>query len=428
MQIAHRSVVRAGALWAGFAVVHLWLAWAVLHGPHTPLNDVSTVYREWIVAGSRGLGWVGLQRVWVYPTVALLPMLLAAVAGFEHYSGAWLVLVAVLDAAALALLTRGGVRHLKIGWWWLAFLVLLGPIAVGRIDSITVPLAIAGVLLVARRPGVAAILLAVATWIKVWPAALLLAVVIASRRRIEVAAFALGTSVVVVLVALLLGGTWSVITGFVGQQTGRGLQLEAPVTTFWLWLEAFGVPGVATAFDRTLLTYQVTGPGAAAASLAMTPVMAVVLGAIVLAGVWATRRGVPALRLLAPLALALTTAFIVTNKVGSPQYEAWLAVPVILGLVLSREGARSFAAPAVLTGAIALLTQIVYPWAYDALVLAERWMVLLITVRNGLLVALLAVAVARILAEGRGAASEVQGSTHDRRLQPVAQRGSPRGE
>ncbi|WP_286343957.1 glycosyltransferase 87 family protein [Frondihabitans sucicola] len=416
MPFARSTVVRAAALWLAFVVVHLWLSVAVLHGPHTPLNDVSTVYRDWIFDGAHGLGWVGLDRVWVYPTVALLPMLLAAVAGFVHYSVVWLLLVALLDAGALALLTRGGTRFRAVGWWWLAFLVLLGPIAVGRIDSITIPIAMAGVLVVSRRPLVAGILLALATWIKVWPAALLLALLIAARRRIDVAAGAVGTSVVVVLVAFFVGGNWAAITGFVGQQTGRGLQIEAPVTTFWLWLEALGVSGVSTAFDQTLLTYQVSGPGVSVAANAMTAVMAVVFLGIVLLGVWASRRGVPASHLLAPLGLALTTAFIVTNKVGSPQYEGWLAVPVVLGLVLARGGARAFVAPAILVSVIAALTQVVYPWGYDALVLADRWMVVLITVRNGLLVALLVVALVRVVAAGRAGADTAEARPRGRGL------------
>lgn len=463
----HRTVACAVALWAAFAVVHLWLSYAVLNGPHTPLNDVATVYRDWIFAGTHGLGWVGLERVWVYPTVALLPMLLSAVFGFANYATVWLVLVALLDASALAVLTRAGTRNVGIGAWWLGFLVALGPIAVGRIDSITVPLALAGVLAVARKPVVAGILLALATWIKVWPAALLLAVVVASKRRIEVAAAALGTSVVVILLALLVGGTWPVITGFVGQQTGRGLQIEAPVTTFWLWLEALGVPGVTTGFDQGLLTYQVAGPGVAVTARVMTPVLVVVFAGLAVLGAWAVRRvgggvgfgrgrgvGLVGLRVagsaevLAPLALAMTTAFIVTNKVGSPQYEGWLAVPVVFGLVMARAGSRSFALPGSLAIAIAGLTQAVYPWGYDALVLAHPWMVALITVRNGLLVALLVVAVVRVVRVGLAGAeprtesetssdggasvppgsdgADVAGSTHDRRLQRVAQRGSTR--
>jgi hypothetical protein len=390
-------------IWGAFVVTHVALSIAVLHGPHTPLNDVSTVYRNWMEQGVGGFGWVGLDRVWVYPTLALVPMLLAAVAGFAHYSIVWLVLVAVLDAGAFAVLTRGGTRRRSLGWWWLGFQLLLGPIVVGRIDSITVPIALVGVLLVSRRPAVASVLLTIAAWIKVWPAALVLAVVVATKHRIRVLAAALITSVAVVLLALLAGGTLQAIVGFVTQQTGRALQLEAPVTTWWLWLEVFGQPDTHTAFDFTLLTYQVTGPGATLASALMTPIMALVLLGLVLLGAWARRRGASAEAVLGPLALSLTAAFIVTNKVGSPQYESWLAVPVLLGLVLARRGGGPFLVPAIVSLVIAALTQIVYPWFYDSLVVAEPWMVIVVTVRNLLLVVLLVGCVHRLWSDGRRA-------------------------
>jgi len=408
------TATRAAPLWIGFVFVHLWLCFWNFKGPHIPLNDVTTVYHDWIFAGEHGLGWVGLQHVWVYPTVALLPMLAAAAFGFANYSVVWLALVVLLDAAALALLTRAGTRFVRIGWWWLLFLMLLGPISLGRIDSITVPLALAGLIVVARRPVVAGILVTVAIWIKVWPAAILLAVLVASKRRIEVAAGAIGSSIVIVLVALLVGGRWSVITGFVGQQTGRGLQIEAPVTSYWLWLEALHVPGVMTKFDFALVTWQMKGPGVLAASKAMTPIMIAVFLGLTVLGIWATRRGAEALHVLAPLSLAVTTAFIVTNKVGSPQYEAWLAVPVILGLVLARQGSESFRTPAAMVLAIAVLTQVVYPWGYEALIEALPWMVVLITLRNALLVGLLVVATVRIVRVGREARSSATTLDHSR--------------
>ena len=93
-------------------------------------------------------------------------------------------MVVLLDAVAFAILlgTRRLARTRRIAaWWWLGFLALLGPIAFGRIDAITVPLAITGLLWAAGRPRVAAALLTIGAWIKVWPAALLVALVVASR-------------------------------------------------------------------------------------------------------------------------------------------------------------------------------------------------------------------------------------------------------
>ena len=33
-------------------------------------------------------------------------------------------------------------RQLRAAWWWLGFLLLLGPIAIGRLDSVSVPIVI----------------------------------------------------------------------------------------------------------------------------------------------------------------------------------------------------------------------------------------------------------------------------------------------
>ncbi|ARC57252.1 hypothetical protein AS850_09205 [Frondihabitans sp. 762G35] len=401
------SWLPTASLWLAFVVVHAGLSTAALVGAHTPLNDVTTVYHDWMLEGVRGEGWVGIDRVWVYPTLALVPMLASAALGFAAYTQTWLVLVAILDAVAFAVLTRFGTRRRSLGAWWLVFLLLLGPIAVGRIDTITVPVALVGLLWVSRRPLVAGILLGIATWIKVWPVALVVAAVVASKRRMPVVGGFAALGLLVVVGVLALGGTATGLLGFVTQQTGRGLQIEAPVATWWLWLEALRVPGAATVWNPELLTFQIRGPGAEAASTAMTPVMAVVMAGLLLLGVRAVRRGAAPDALLAPLALALTTAFIVTNKVGSPQYETWLAVPVLVGLVAARRGSPSFTPFAGVTLAIAVLTQVVYPWGYDPLLLAEPWIVGVITVRNTLLVVLLVLAARRVWRVGRAGAGFV---------------------
>ena len=81
----------------------------------------------------------------------------------------------IVNAAAFAVLLTRGRAVAVAAWWWLGFLAVLGPIALARIDSITVPIALAGMLLLATRPRIAAVLLTIAAWIKVWPAALVAA-------------------------------------------------------------------------------------------------------------------------------------------------------------------------------------------------------------------------------------------------------------
>jgi hypothetical protein len=397
---AIRQVLRNPlAAWCGFVVAHFWLGMLNLYANGFPLGDVDFVYKFWADQVIVGHYLVGIDGSWVYPIVAILPMLAAAAFGPAFYASTWLSLVMLLDAVAFAVILRagrtvddgtvpdGGVADRSgygviIGWWWLGFLVLLGPIAMGRIDSITIPLAIVGVLFAAARPQAAAILLAVATWIKVWPAALLAALLVASRERWRIVAAAAATSAAIMAVALLLGGGANLFS-FVSQQTARGLQVEAPISTVWLWQAFAGLPGTFVYYDKTLLTWQVAGVGVAVTSSLMTVLMALCVLVIVLVAMLVVQRGARATEVLPVLALALVSALIAFNKVGSPQFMTWLAVPVILGLATHAAGhGRSFGAPAAMVAALAVLTQAFYPYLYGLLIGLHPAILLVLTARN----------------------------------------------
>jgi hypothetical protein len=387
------------ALWAAFIAVHVWLGMLNLYGPGFPIGDVTLVYKLWTDQIVLDNYWVGIDSAWVYPVVAIVPMLAAFAFGPALYASSWLTIVMLLDAVAFAAIT-GWVTsrdRASVAWWWIAFLLLLGPIALARIDSITVPLAIVGVILLATRPTAAAVVLSIATWIKVWPAAILLAVVIASRRRREIVIAGALVSAGIVGVALLFGSGANVFS-FITEQTGRGLQVEAPVTTLWLWLAKAGVPGTQVYYDRDILTYQVLGDHVAETAAVMTPVLAVAVVIVAALGVWAVRRGAPASQLLAPLALAIVTTLIAFNKVGSPQFISWLAVVIVLGLGTHRAGyGRSFAVPAAIVLVVAALTQAFYPYLYTDLLTLNPILLVDITVRNLLLFVLLAWAIREVL-------------------------------
>lgn len=398
LDLAKRIVNSRLTLWVAFIAVHLWLEFLNLYGPGYPLGDVSAIYPFWVEQSVVSNTIVGIDTPWVYPIVALVPMIFASVFGSAVYSSTWLTMILLLDAVALVFLTGFRRDRGTIGpaWWWVAFLLLLGPIALGRIDSVTVPLALVGMVLLANHPRAAAIVLALATWIKIWPAALLAAIVIATRARSRVAIAAATTSLVIVVVALLLGSGANVVS-FITQQTGRELQIEAPISTPFLWMIAAGSPGMVLYYDTQIFTYQVTGPGTAIAAALMTPLLAIAALVIAGLGVLAIRRGARPNELLAPLSLALVTALIVFNKVGSPQFIGWLAVPVLLGLVGAVRGGPSFRTPAILSLVIAALTQAIYPFLYSYLVSVHPVMLIAITSRNLLLIALLAWAVRRVV-------------------------------
>lgn len=382
-------------LWIAFVLVHLWLGYQNLHGPGWPLGDVSGPYKTWSDQVLVAHYWVGIDGPFVYPILAIFPMLAAHVFGSAQYAPTWLSMIMVLNAAGFAALTGWGARYRNLGtaWWWLAFLVMLGPIAAGRIDSVTVPFAIIGMVLLSKHPIAASIVLTLVTWIKVWPAALLAAIVIASKRRTTVVTWAAVTSGAIVVIAVVYGSGTNIFS-FVTQQAGRGLQVEAPITTPWMWAALLGAPDTFVYFDEDILTYQISGPGATEVSMVMTVVLAVAALAVAALGLVATLRKTTVNELLPVLALALVTCLIAFNKVGSPQFIMWLAVPIIFGLIVR---GSEFRVPAVLVLVIGLLTQVLYPANYYSYISLNPVLLIDATVRNIMLFVLFGWAVRELV-------------------------------
>ena len=395
---ARRMVTTAAgsaiSLWIAFGVVHLWLGFLNLYGPGLPMGDVTYVYLFWVERGVIGDQWVGVDTSWVYPLLALAPMLAAYVFGPALYGTTWLTLVMMLNAGALISIigVQERARRAPLAWWWMLFLVALGPIALGRIDAVTVAIALVAVMLIADHPKWGGALLAVGAWIKVWPAGLLLAAIVALRSRGAVLASAVAVSMLVVATGIALGGASALLTP-ITEQTGRGLQVESPVSTVWLWAAAAGEWAASVYYDQGILTWQVVGDGSQLAADLMTPLLALVVLVIVSLGIVAARRGVDEVELLPVLSLAVVMALITVNKVGSPQFATWIAVPVVLGLAWQAWGGLSFRVPAVLALVVAGLTQIVYPVLYGSLLALDPRMLVVLSARNLLYAVLLGWAV-----------------------------------
>ena len=404
-----------GVLWVVFVLVHLFVAalgWVL---PNQPMGDVYLVYEPWADAALEGREIVGITAPFVYPQLALVPMIAArALSWVGGYIIAWVVVVTALNAVAFAVLigrarSRGRVAA---AWLWLGYALLLGPIGMYRIDAVTVPLAVMGLLWLAGRPAAGTVLLAVATWMKVWPAGLIAAAFVARRRRMTVVAAAAGVSVIVLGGIVALGG-WAHAFDFVGEQTGRGLQLEAPVSGFYLWQAVAGVPGSYPYYDTGLLTFQVVGPGVDIVIAAMTPVLAAAVLAVAMLGAHKAWRGATYVRLLPPLALALVLVLIVFNKVGSPQFQSWLIAPLVLWVALDRTRASTAAGLSLVSAA---LTQIVYPIVYGGVLEVQPIPVALLTVRNILTVILLGIVVGALIRVPTPPAAQRRGASSGPRL------------
>lgn len=396
------STIRVAVLWCAFLLVHLLTAWLGWVYPSQPMGDVVLVYEPWASSALGGGPIVGITETWVYPQVALVPMLIAAALAAplvpalgvsSAYLVGWAALVIILDAIAFAVLVGRSPSHARrvAAWFWCAALLLLGPIALYRIDAITVPLAVIGGLWLVSRPALGATILTIGAWIKIWPGTLVLAAVVAVRARLRVVLAAAVVTAGVVAALFLLGADTEIL-GFLTEQTGRGLQIEAVAATPFLWLAVAGAARIEYSFE--ILTFQITAPGVDAVAAALTPLMVIAVLAVTALGAFKAARGASFPRLFPPLALTLVTLLIVTNKVGSPQFQTWLIAPVILWMVLDRVRAR---VPAVVVLALCLLTCMVYPLGYDALLRADALAVAVLTVRNILLVVLLILGVRALL-------------------------------
>jgi hypothetical protein len=353
------------------------------------MGDVYNVYEPWSNQALRGDGIVGITESWVYPQVALVPMLLAHLFSWiAGYTFGWAVLVCVLNAAAFAFLVGRGRSKARLAGArvWLILFVLLGPIGLYRIDAITVPLALVALLLALRHPAVSAAIFTIGAWIKIWPAVGVLALTIAARRRWWVVVVSAGaTAAAVVAVIVALGGA-SNLTGFVTAQVGRGLQMESTAATPFVWLAVFGINGAKVAFDSEIITFQVYGPGVDAMGALLTPLMALAVAAVCVIGVLKAKAGARMLRLLPPLVLTFVLVLIVFNKVGSPQFVAWIIAPFVLWTIVDRHRVRRGLQFAAIT---AFLTQGVYPLVFDLVRVANPLGVIVLTARNVMLVVLL---------------------------------------
>ena len=371
-------------MWSAFAVLSFWLGWQGYGAEAVPYGDVSFVYEFWAGRAAGGAGIVGLDSQWVYPAAALIPILLPLLAGPGLYPIGWIVLVTALNAGAFGYLlysARGTKRNAlqrTAAWWWLAFLLLLGPISVARLDSIVTPLAIVGLLTAVQRPAIAGALLAVATWVKVWPAALIAAVMLAVNKRKTMLISVVITSVVIVAIAIIMGGAANIFS-FLGEQTGRGLQIEAPLATPFLWLASFHEQGYAVYYDSVILTFQVMGDGTGIVAELSSVLLGIGFLGTLGWGVWLHRKGSSPSHVLPAVALTLTVVLIVFNKVGSPQYIGWLAAPIIAGLVLEQ---KRFVAPAVIALVLGALTQGFYPYLYNGLLNVLPLELSILTLRN----------------------------------------------
>jgi hypothetical protein len=367
---------RAVAVWATFGLVHAVLIMENLFAPNGPLGDVQVTYPAWWIDALISGDYPGLTAPGVYPFLALVPIAIAT-----EGVGAWFVLVVIVDAVALAFVAR---RSLTAAFVWLAFQLALGPIALGRIDAVTVALAVIAVTILERSPRVSGVLVAVATWVKVWPVAVGLAAM-RSARFASFATWSIGTAIALAVAGIVLGDSFSVFS-FLSQQQGRGIQVEAVAATPWLW-DAWAAGQSVVTYSADIHTFEIVGPGTSLVAQVLTVAQVVALLAVAFALVANGRSATTASASFGYSLLVLVSLLVTTNKVGSPQFVSWFAVPLV-AMVLAN-ASRATAVLVALIGSVAVLTHVIYPYAYFAFLELRTVPLMLVTVRNLTEIALL---------------------------------------
>jgi hypothetical protein len=154
----------------------------------------------------------------------------------------------------------------------------------------------------------------------------------------------------------------------------------------WLWAAKLGLANAGIYYDQEIITNQVSGDWVNEISAVMTLVMAVALAITIFLGFRAYKFGAKREEIFAGVAFTAVLDLIIFNKVGSPQFMAWLAVPVI-ALILVKKKVSWFPVSMVL--AVSLLTNLVYPVLYMDLMALGNTSMTVLTLRNVLLVVLL---------------------------------------
>lgn len=387
--MAHTPFSSLRVLIAAGIGVHLLLIANGLRGMATTMADVQFDYPRLVQAMRGTSSLLGINAEWVYPFPALAPIVVADLLAPSNFLAGWLLLITVLDLLVLVSLVGWGRQRKAVrfeaAWFWLAFLLLTGPVSISRMDSFSVVLVLLGVSLMAERrmeSSVALYTLGAAT--KIWPVAILCATWASARHRMAVVAAAAYTGAALLIGGVLLGGDGHMLS-FLQLQQGRGLQVESPAASVLLWADYLGLTDNWILYSAQLKTHEVLGTLTEPVGFLVGVAMWVAFAATLGLAVHAVRAGATFSAVMPAASLAAVLDLIVFNKVGSPQFVLWLAAPVILGILYS---SRSWRVPMASVLMLGHLTYLVFPVVSLGIVHAEPWSLGVLLMRNAGYVAL----------------------------------------
>ncbi|WP_152362778.1 glycosyltransferase 87 family protein [Microlunatus speluncae] len=353
------SSIALAAFWLGSRVLLIWI-WLVAEFIAT--GDVRYYFSKIANLGNVGLS----ETFYEYPTpvtwILSIPYLLSG--GNEiGYVVAYIGFMIIIDAAfTIALWRAGGDRPGRAVYFWLIFVVCVGPLTYLRFDLIPAVLAGGALLALRRVPALAGVLTGIGAAIKLWPALLIAALAApkAGRRPALIGFAAAGFGLA--LISLVAGG-WQRLISPLGWQSGRGLQIEAVWATP-LMLARLADPTTWTIEMSKFQAFEVFGPGNEIMIIVSNVATVLGLAVIIALCVRAFRVAEPSLLGIGLLLIAIVAIMIVTNKTFSPQYLLWLGGPVAALGVLHRGDQPLLDRLGVSVLALAVLTHLIYPVLY----------------------------------------------------------------
>jgi hypothetical protein len=364
MKLAERAWVVASAWLVSRAV--LLLVWL----PAVPelAGDVHYYWRNTAALASGTASPASLMVEYPTPVLWLLRVPLLLGGGTEEgFRLAFHVIMVALDLAFTLVLWRRG-RGWLATWFWVVFVLAMGPIVYQRLDLLPAVLSATALLaLGARRYAGVGVALAAGAGLKFWPAFLLPATLRGERRSdaITAAVFA-GGGVLIVAGSVAYAGFARLVSPL-AWQSGRGLQIESIWATPLMIARIFD-PQAHPVRYSTWQAYEVFGQGVDALLVAANvSTMLSYLAFVVGYGFWLRRlylrRQQPSVADAALLTVTVVAVLLIANKTLSPQYLLWLGAPVAV-LLLHQPSSRPLGAGVLLLG---VLTEVVYPALYAPL-------------------------------------------------------------
>lgn len=278
----------------------------------------------------------------------------------------FVVLMLLCDAMLTAALARYAARPRVGAGTWILLAPLLGLLCVYRFDMVPAVLVGSALVLHARHPRTAGAFIACGAAVKLWPALLVLPLLLDRERRARVATGFGVVGAALGLASLAVAG-WDRSVSPLTWQSQRGLQIESLPAT-WLMVQHAQPSTTLTVAFSPYNAFELFGPGVAEWLVVDKVLTALGMLAIAVLVVRAFRSRAMHPSAPATLVITIVLIMIVTNKTLSPQYVLWLLAPVAAGLGLSRElGGTRLRSLAVAGGSalLAVLTFLVFPVFYD---------------------------------------------------------------